>query len=522
MQKYRKLTTVCCAAVLALGLAACGGGGGGDDTAEGPTMTGPTQAELDAAQKAAEEAAAQAAAEQAAKEAAEQELADKEAADTAAASTLMGKQLHRAMGATPLANLGTRPADATATPPVARRHLASLSPSGVTVWLPDLTTPATPTATASPLMKASGDALDALNGWEGQHYFHTLSGTSNEARVYSFKAGPPGKTAAEAFSDDTGTVTFVSRQETAASGAYDAEQRLVAFGDTTGDDTADPASTRFKSDHFPTAGETSYEADDTGTISFEGTYDGVPGIYRCTPGGSPATCSAEKIATNVVLTAGTWTFVHEVGAMTSVPDTAYQFFGWWLTKTDGAPTRGGASAFFGTAGTGGQATVDLAAISGTATYSGSAAGKWAHDDPITDTGGAGHFTADVALTAKFGDVTDAGNESGVTGSLTNFMANEEPVDWTVTLTRAGWSDADTADVAVTQTADTNTLGAFGGGRTVWTIDGKRADPSGSWNGVMYDDAGGDNSNVPTAAAGVFHSEAGSAWRMVGGFGVRKD
>ncbi len=33
MQGYRKLTTACCAAVLALGLAACGGGGSDDDTA---------------------------------------------------------------------------------------------------------------------------------------------------------------------------------------------------------------------------------------------------------------------------------------------------------------------------------------------------------------------------------------------------------------------------------------------------------------------------------------------------------
>ena len=38
MQGYRTLTTICCAAVLALGLAACGGGGG-DDTTDAPTTT---------------------------------------------------------------------------------------------------------------------------------------------------------------------------------------------------------------------------------------------------------------------------------------------------------------------------------------------------------------------------------------------------------------------------------------------------------------------------------------------------
>ena len=41
MSTYKNLMTVCCAAVLALGLAACGGGGG-DDTADTPTTTDPT------------------------------------------------------------------------------------------------------------------------------------------------------------------------------------------------------------------------------------------------------------------------------------------------------------------------------------------------------------------------------------------------------------------------------------------------------------------------------------------------
>ena len=41
MSTYKNLMTVCCAAVLVLGLAACGGGGG-DDTADAPTTTDPT------------------------------------------------------------------------------------------------------------------------------------------------------------------------------------------------------------------------------------------------------------------------------------------------------------------------------------------------------------------------------------------------------------------------------------------------------------------------------------------------
>ena len=493
MSTHRKLLTVCCAAVFALGLAACGSSDD-DSTADAPAVeepTGPTQAELDAAQAAADAA-------QAAADAAEQALADKEAADAAAATTLMGQQLHRAMGAAPLANLGTRPDDDGTADVNERRHLVSLSPTGVTVWFPGFEGDGTtPTATASPLMKASGDALDAQNGWEGQHYAHSRAGVSNEARVYSFKGDTTGTPAAEAFAG----ASFTGRNEIASADSYNAADRSLAFDDGS-------TSKLFKSDSFPDAGKTDYEVDDTGTIAFEGTYDGVPGTYRCTG----ATCTATvPTGGGIMLTAGTWTFVHESGASTSVPDSAYQYFGWWLQKVHGVPT--GASAFFGTAGAGGQAAGDLTAISGSAKYSGSAAGKWAHDDTLAETGSAGHFTADATLTAKFGVVTAAGNESGVTGSLTNFMANEEAVDWKVTLTRAGWTPTDGAF--------TN-AGEFGGGRTVWSIDGKGSDPSGSWNGQMYDDAAADNRDVPTAAAGVFNSDYAGTYRMVGGFGVRKD
>ena len=51
MQRYRKLTTICAAAVLAFGLAACGGGGGTTSTA--PTPPGPTDADVLAAVNAA-------------------------------------------------------------------------------------------------------------------------------------------------------------------------------------------------------------------------------------------------------------------------------------------------------------------------------------------------------------------------------------------------------------------------------------------------------------------------------------
>ena len=472
------------AAALALGLAGCGSSD--DDTAadDTPTVeepTGPTQAELDAAQAAAKAAQAEA-------DAAKQALADKEAADAAAAATLAGRQLHAVMTGTPIANLVTIAADAGASPP--DLGTPSLSSSGLRLAIPDGTDLDT-LPDRLPVMKA-GDSVGSLNGWEGSMYAHRAGLRTNDAHVYTYKKGPPGKPAAEAFDADS----FAHE--------YSAADRLVTFA-------ADVASRSFKSDSFPTGGNTAYDADDNDAIAFEGTLNGVPGRYRCDPGAD--SCSATVTTGGIELTDGTWTFLHDAGGTTVAPDANYQYFGWWLQKFAGRPV--GAGAFFGTVGSG-NTPVDVgeATFRGTATYSGSAAGKWAHDDPLAGTGDAGHFTADVSLSAKFGNDAAPGDASGISGSLSNFMANEQEVPWAVTLRQASWG-----------TPGDSTSGTFirdGGVGTIWAIDGNRSDMSGSWNGRVYDDAAGDNSNAPTVAVGVFHSEFGSTHRMVGGFGATKD
>ena len=47
---------------------------------------------------------------------------------------------------------------------------------------------------------------------------------------------------------------------------------------------------------------------------------------------------------------------------------------------------------------------------------------FAISDPLSG-GDAGHFTADVALTVKFGPSADDGTGGGVSGTVDNFMAN---------------------------------------------------------------------------------------------------
>ena len=80
-------------------------------------------------------------------------------------------------------------------------------------------------------------------------------------------------------------------------------------------------------------------------------------------------------------------------------------------------------------------------LTGSATYAGHAAGKFALNNPLDGTGDGGHFTADATLSATFGP-TSGGNDlvegSGITGMIDNFMANDKSVPWSVSLHRAGW------------------------------------------------------------------------------------
>ena len=220
---------------------------------------------------------------------------------------------------------------------------------------------------------------------------------------------------------------------------------------------------------------------------------------------------------------GTWVFVHDSGAMTSQPDANYLVFGWWLQKDkDDEPTL--ASAFMYEAGDvdGGETLADPLGLTGTATYTGHAAGKFAVSDPLHG-GDAGHFTADATLTARFGTAateTD-NNNNGLSGTLDNFMANDESVPWSVSLLRANFTTAG-ATVAFD---DPDTSGVDESmDQTVWSIDGNSAAADGTWSAQLYDELpgaapDGDGSNVATSVIGTFQSTFGSTHTMVGGFGA---
>ena len=391
-----------------------------------------------------------------------------------------GKDLHKALGETPLANLGTD----NDTP------RAAISSAGLVLGVPT----ADDAAVVEPAqpMKA-GDSAGSLGAWNGMHYAHTDTGlkVTNSAVVYTNRAAPTMKAFA------TGA-TFGADQGTFDQ-AYTSGTRTLDLG-------IDPLANRgIKGDMFPSAGTKNYPATVAAPVSIPGTYQGASGKYSCNNG-----CSAAVTASGIDL-GGQWYFVHNPGALVNISDPTYLFFGWWLNTDDGKPTK--ASAFTGlvatTAATTAITPANLTSVVGSASYTGKAAGKFAINDPLNG-GDAGHFTADAALTAKF-----SGSGAGVKGRINNFMANDNAVPWSVELKSAALSD----NGEITSAADTKT--------TVWSIDGNSAPTSGTWNGQMYDEMpgdapSGDGSDIPTSVTGMFESMFGSTHTMVGAFGATQE
>ena len=513
---YRKLTTVAAVAALTLGLAACGGGGDGDDTADAPTTmepTGPTpdeqiatlQAEINALRAELgldpvdiEDLTGSVSDLEGQVADLTQQIADRDKADADAEAeakakemAAVGKALHAALagnataGTNALANIGA----------------PTLAPAGLTIdaaagagALPDATDPDAVTL-------AAGDSAGSLGTWAGTMYSHTQgSGPSkitNEAVVYTNRGAHAGPS--RPFAEVYDVIT--------ASGPTRGYTLLV----TSGTFETGLSNTAVSADAFTHSGVQTHTAP-SGMTAFttRGTYDGAPGTYRCV--GTDCTSTNDGKGSPSAL-GGTWHFKADAGAMTSPPDTTYLYYGWWVSKdSDGDPTA--ASAFAGEVGDvdGTGDTADGSTLTGSATYEGHAAGKFASTRTADGSNNGGHFTADAELTAKFGAIA-ALNSNGVTGTIDNFRLNDGTDDpgWSVKLNRSTAWGAD---------------GAITGGATVWSINGNAASASGGWSGTMYDESpgaapGGDGSTVPTTVTGTFYSEHGSTHRMVGGFAAEK-
>ena len=416
------------------------------------------------------------------------------------ANAALGRAMHAALGGpatgNALANIDT------ATTPIAFTATGALTIDAADQAGSLTTDPASVDITA-------GDSVASLGSWAGTSYARTTgTGTSkvtNEAVVYNNK----GAAGSQPFSGARGKYTLIT--------TAGATLGHIELG--TGDH---PVSRAMASDFLHTGTQNHPIPTNNVALMIRGTYDGAPGQFRCT--GTCTSTNDGKGSPSAL--GGTWHFKPDSGAMVSLPDANYLYYGWWVSKdNDGDPTA--ASAFTGLVGTiavptsGTDSPEDLA---GSATYSGHAAGKFALSNALDGTGSGGHFTADATLTAKFGAIA-APNNGGISGTIDNFRLNDGSEDpgWSVSLNRAPWG---TAGAFASVAADNTNATAEA---TVWSIDGNSAGESGSWSGQMYDELpgnttdtpAGDGNTTPTTVTGTFYSEFSTIGRMVGAFGANK-
>ena len=211
-----------------------------------------------------------------------------------------------------------------------------------------------------------------------------------------------------------------------------------------------------------------------------------------------------------------WVFTPDDGCHGPTwPDADYLHYGFWLKRTadaDGAITYDEVETFASSSvAASGDLAVSGAVVRGTASYEGGAAGVYVREtykatDGSVDTATSGHFTADVALTATFGQTAEqdiAPNMlDSLTGDITNFvLSGGEANAWAVNL----------AQGAIDTGGGTASGAANGGGDAgLWTA---------TFHGSVAADADG-NVPQPHTVVGEFDANFGNGL-VAGGFGARK-
>ena len=243
----------------------------------------------------------------------------------------------------------------------------------------------------------------------------------------------------------------------------------------------------------------------------DGTYAGAPGEYRCTESGGNS-CTSQG-ANNGIQLVGGWTFHPNAGAMATLNDSNYSYFGWWLREDadgDYSPT-----VFDGHRHnpSGATALAIPTNLTGKASYSGPAVGKFAIAG-LPSTGG--HFTADASLDVDFEGTS--GGVGDIEGKVSAFMVDGTEMPWLVDFN----ADADGLEAG----------GAFSG-TAVWTIDGTKSVTStantGQYRGTFRpNNTATPVDNNPMSATGtwevpyVTNNRTEAIGHMIGAFGVTKD
>ena len=274
--------------------------------------------------------------------------------------------------------------------------------------------------------------------------------------------------------------------------------------------------------------------------SITGTLDGVAGAFSCStsfgcaflddrrpgeayPAWGDIVFTPEDGSADVSLPVDSYPFV---------PEADYLAFGHWLYIPEDATD---ADAYdFGVFASGGDPfeTSNLRGLTGTASYAGAASGMY-YANGLSRSPDVGSFTADVALTADFGDGSATGT---VDGELNNFtfegdVASSLPAAVTLAATpHSSIFEGFGVEQGSTNIFDTAWSGqqapyrgGWVGGTTEASVDGTAW--SGDWAGVFYGN-GAASTDHPTSVAGVFgtylwNDNAQSDSGLTGSFGAHR-
>ncbi len=246
----------------------------------------------------------------------------------------------------------------------------------------------------------------------------------------------------------------------------------------------------------------------------------VEGMLTCT---ADAGCTQIEVpqgggfATAIIGTA--WEFVSNANA-DMAEDKDYLWFGYWVHAPENQNDSYGVSTFNGGSGLPDRGDAgSIETLDGTATYKGSAAGKYAlREQQLNDRGQAedlsgtfGRFTASAVLTADFAGTGDKGRGSNLTirGAITNFRDGETNLGLKVNLMPADIGN-DGVIGGVTPGVTAANIGLIVGGK-------------GTWNGTFHGMSRATPTlGFPTGVSGDFNSHFGSGptlGSVVGAFGA---
>ena len=535
MSRCRKLTTICCAAVFALGLAACGGGGGSSTVTTMPEPAGPTAESIkaDAADAVTAAMAASRAAEQARKDAAKF-AGMLTAEEVNGESTTAISNAEMVLDAEMAADAAVMAADGALQDATAAKAAAEALPADDAGRAGAIAAAERAIEQATEQKEAAMAIVDEPASMAGslKASAATVKGANRLAEGYPMMPAAIGKRIAGEVRTAIGTAV------PGTNGALEATTPRVGINNDSADIGAmtwamvvgednimmerigngnealpvtsiegmDASAVNPGEDDLSSAGGTNGKYDDaTSTDATDINYKGIPGTVWCLGGEDGCSVSA---AGELV---GGWYFTPTSTTKLYIADpdmagmymeaTMYATYGYWLTYDENdaaigitlhsATTAPTTTLDLGQAGTGDDAK-DV-----TATYSGSAVGISVRGDA------SGQFTADVNLTAKFAVIPT------LRGSISNFQGNAVG-NWTAILNETVL-DITNADFA-------NGTTAGGGTPGVWTAQGYGPTP------VDHDGdtETPDQNQRPTGFFGRFSATFGGGDAAVGAYTTRAD